>query len=136
LIRSRSGIVATLSLLGTALLTLAVGVIAPRFDLRTLLLWGAGVMAATGLAFPTAEHIGLIAVVPSSARSIPRVATSACWSRLNKPCLRTGRAIKRARKVFARYSLIGALTMAAGRSPLRYLISCHVWFHPAQRAAA
>src|SRR5438105_989588 len=57
------GIVATASLLGTALLTLAVGLIAPRFDLRTLLLWGAAVMAATGLAFPTAEHIGLIAVV-------------------------------------------------------------------------
>ena len=41
------GVVATASLLGTALLTLAVGVGAPRFDLRTLLLWGAGIMAAT-----------------------------------------------------------------------------------------
>ena len=51
------GIVATASLLGTALLTLVVGMIAPRYDLRTLLLFGAGLMVATGLAFPSVEHI-------------------------------------------------------------------------------
>src|SRR4051794_40008771 len=46
------GIVAAASLLGTALLTLAVGFIAPRFDLRELLVAGAVLMAATGVAFP------------------------------------------------------------------------------------
>src|ERR1700738_2099576 len=46
------GIVATASLLGTALLTLIVGWIAPRHDLHALLLFGAGLMTATGLAFP------------------------------------------------------------------------------------
>src|SRR5215213_3359510 len=46
------GIVATASLLGTALLTLAIGVVAQRYDLRTWLLVGACVMTATGLAFP------------------------------------------------------------------------------------
>ena len=51
------GVVATASLLGTALLTLAVGVVAPRFDLRTLLLCGAGVMVATGLAFRRCSHV-------------------------------------------------------------------------------
>src|SRR5258707_13592705 len=45
------GIVATASLLGTALLTLMVGLIAPRHDLRPLLTFGAGPMAATGTAF-------------------------------------------------------------------------------------
>src|SRR3954471_5765073 len=49
------GIVATASLLGTALLTLMVGWIAPRHDLRAMLIFGAGLMAATGLAFPNAE---------------------------------------------------------------------------------
>src|ERR1700751_1945752 len=44
------GIVATCSLLGTALLTLMVGWIAPRHDLRILLILGAALMAATGLA--------------------------------------------------------------------------------------
>ena len=38
------GIVATASLLGTALLTLMVGWIAPRHDLRALLMFGAGLM--------------------------------------------------------------------------------------------
>src|ERR1700681_2969481 len=49
------GIIATASLLGTALLTLATGAIASRYDLRTLLVAGAGLMACTGLAFPNVE---------------------------------------------------------------------------------
>ena len=53
------GIVATASLLGTALLTLITGWIAPRHDLRALLIFGAGLMAATGLAFPAVEHFVL-----------------------------------------------------------------------------
>src|SRR6478752_7624684 len=57
------GLVATASLLGTALLTLVVGWIAPRHDLRALLIFGAGLMAATGLAFPAVEQFALIALV-------------------------------------------------------------------------
>jgi len=50
------GFVATAALLGTALLTLSVGFLAPRYDLRNLLLAGAALMVATGIAFPTFEH--------------------------------------------------------------------------------
>ena len=57
------GLVATASLLGTALLTLIVGWIAPRHDLRALLMFGAGLMAATGFVFPSVEHFVLIALV-------------------------------------------------------------------------
>src|SRR5436309_8262983 len=57
------GFVATASLLGTALLTMVVGWIAPRRDLRALLIFGAGLMAATGMAFPNIEHYILIALV-------------------------------------------------------------------------
>src|SRR5260370_538 len=57
------GLVATASLLGTALLTLIVGWMAPRHDLRALMLLGAGLMAATGLAFPNVEQFLLIALV-------------------------------------------------------------------------
>ena len=42
---------------------MAIGWIAPRFDLRALLLFGAGLMIATGLAFPNVEHLALIALV-------------------------------------------------------------------------
>src|SRR5947207_11917731 len=57
------GLVATASLLGTAAFTLGVGWIAPRHDLRALLIFGACLMAATGLAFPNVEHFLLIALV-------------------------------------------------------------------------
>ena len=60
------GIIATVALLGSSLLTLLVGFFAPRHDLRNLLMLGAALMVATGLAFPQFEHIvtiGLIAFV-------------------------------------------------------------------------
>ena len=57
------GIVATAALLGSSLLTLLVGFAAPRHDLRSLLLAGAGLMVATGLAFPAFEHIAFICLV-------------------------------------------------------------------------
>ena len=57
------GVIATAALLGTSLMTLAIGFVAPRFDMRNLLLAGAGLMVATGLAFPQAEHIAFILLV-------------------------------------------------------------------------
>ena len=57
------GIVATAALLGSSVLTLAVGFFAPRHDLRNLLLAGAGLIALTGLAFPVSEHIAVVLAV-------------------------------------------------------------------------
>ena len=57
------GLVATAALSGAALLTLSVGWLAPRFDLRSLLLAGALLMTATGLAMPNARDLALIIVV-------------------------------------------------------------------------
>src|SRR5436190_22848137 len=54
------GFVATASLLGTALLTLAIGTIAARYDLRHLLLLGAWHMAGSGLAFSSAESVAFV----------------------------------------------------------------------------
>src|ERR1700730_9983064 len=53
------GIVATAALLGSALLTLAIGLLAPYYDLHTLLLSCAVLMFATGAAFPNARHLVL-----------------------------------------------------------------------------
>src|SRR6478609_5567010 len=50
------GFVVSASLLGTALLTLTVGFIAARRDLRNLLLAGAALMFGTGLAFPNVDQ--------------------------------------------------------------------------------
>ena len=57
------GIVATAALLGSSLLTLAVGFVAPRHDLRTMLMLGAALMIATGAVFPQVEHIAFVLLV-------------------------------------------------------------------------
>jgi MFS family permease len=108
------GLVATASLLGTALLTLAVGVVAPRFDLRTLLLWGAGVMVATGIAFPAAQHLVVIAIVAFIGTINPSGGDLGMLVPLEHAMLARGASDQERTKVFARYSLIGALTMAMG----------------------
>ena len=80
------GIVASASLLGTAALTLIVGFIAPRFELRNLFLAGAGLIVLTGLIFPAAETLAPVCWSPSSEASIPPAAISACWCRSSTRC--------------------------------------------------
>src|SRR5258708_30447089 len=46
------GVVATSALLGSALLTLAIGLLAPLYHLRTALLFCAALMVVTGFALP------------------------------------------------------------------------------------
>ena len=57
------GIVASASLLGTAALTLLTGFIAPRFELRSLFLAGAGLIVFTGLVFPAAETFAFVLLI-------------------------------------------------------------------------
>jgi MFS family permease len=108
------GIVAAASLLGSAVLTLAVGLIAPRHDLRKLLLLAAGLMAATGIAFPAFEHIVLIAVVAFIGTINPSAGDIGVFVPLEHAMLAHGAADRERTAVFARYSLIGALSAAAG----------------------
>lgn len=108
------GIVATASLLGTAVLTLAVGWIAPRHDLRALLIFGAGLMAATGLAFPNVEHLILIALVAFIGTINPSAGDLGVLVPLEHAVLARSVTDARRTQAFARYSLIGALSAAAG----------------------
>jgi MFS family permease len=108
------GIVAAASLLGSAVLTLAVGLFAPRHDLRKLLLLAAGLMAATGLAFPAFEHIVFIAVVAFIGTINPSAGDIGVFVPLEHAMLARGVADRERTAVFARYSLIGALSAAAG----------------------
>ena len=110
----RIGIVATASLLGTALLTLAIGAVASRHDLRTLLLAGAALMAATGLAFPQAEHFVFVALVAFVGTVNPSTGDLGVLVPLEHAMLAHGVSDEDRTKTFARYSLIGALSMAAG----------------------
>ena len=57
------GIVATAALLGSALLTIAVGFLGARYDHRQLLLAAASLMVATGVAFALVHDYALLLVV-------------------------------------------------------------------------
>ena len=108
------GFVATASLLGTALLTLITGWVAPRHDLRALLIFGAGLMASTGLAFPAVEQFALIALVAFIGTINPSGGDLGVLVPLEHAVLAKSAIDDRRTQVFARYSLIGALCTAAG----------------------
>src|SRR6184192_564097 len=108
------GIVATASLLGTALLTLIVGMIAPRHDLRPLLMFGAALMAATGIAFPSVEHFVLIVLVAFIGTINPSGGDLGVLVPLEHAVLAHSATNEGRTHIFARYSLIGALCTAAG----------------------
>jgi MFS family permease len=108
------GVVLTASLLGTAVLTLLIGTVAPRHDLRTLMLTGAGIMTLTGLAFPSFQHIAFIAVVAFVGTINPSTGDIGIMIPLEHAMLARGVSDRERTHAFARYSLIGALSMAAG----------------------
>jgi MFS family permease len=108
------GIIATTSLFGTAAMTLAVGFIAPGFDLRSLMIGGACLMGATGLAFPNVEHIALIALVAFIGTVNPATGDLGVLVPLEHAMLARDVRDRERTRTFARYSLIGALSMAAG----------------------
>jgi MFS family permease len=108
------GIVLTASLLGTAVLTLAIGAVAPRHDLRLLMLIGAALMVLTGLAFPSFQSIAVIAVVAFVGTINPSTGDLGVLVPLEHAMLASGVADEQRTRAFTNYSLIGALSMAAG----------------------
>jgi MFS family permease len=108
------GVVATAALLGSALLTLIVGVLARGRELRTLLLAGALLMAATGLMLPAFEHFAVIALVAFVGTVNPSGGDVGPLVPLEHASLAQGVAHEDRTKTFARYSLIGATATAAG----------------------
>jgi MFS family permease len=108
------GLVVSSSLFGTAVLTLAVGFFAPRHDLRNLLLAGAVLMACTGLAFPNVELVAVVAIVAFVGTINPSTGDLGVLVPLEHAMLAQGVPDHDRTRTFARYSLIGALSMAVG----------------------
>jgi MFS family permease len=108
------GLIVSASLLGTALLTLAVGFIAPRHDLRNLLLGGAVLMACTGVVFPNVDLLAVIAIVAFVGTINPSTGDLGVLVPLEHAMLAHGVSDHERTRTFARYSLIGALSMATG----------------------
>jgi MFS family permease len=108
------GLVATAALLGSAATTLAVGVLAPRYHLRTLLLACAALMVVTGIAFPSLQHFVFIAVVAFIGTINPTTGDIGVHVPLEQAALAHRATDAERTHIFARYSLIGALSIAAG----------------------
>jgi len=108
------GFVVSASLLGTALLTLGVGFVAQRHDLRNFLLGGALLMTCTGVAFPNVELLAVIAIVAFVGTINPSTGDLGVLVPLEHAMLAQGVADQERTRTFARYSLIGAFSMATG----------------------
>jgi len=108
------GIVATAALFGSAVMTLAVGFFAPRHDLRNLLLVCAGLMVATGLALPNFEHLAFVAAIVFIGTMNPSTGDIGVHVPLEHAALARITSDQDRTRIFARYSLAGALATAAG----------------------
>src|SRR5262249_53537158 len=74
----------------------------------------AGLMTMTGLAFPAVEHIVLVVAVAFVGTVNPSTGDLGVLVPIEHAMLAKGASDRDRTKVFARYSLIGALSMAAG----------------------
>jgi MFS family permease len=108
------GIVATASLLGSALFTLGVGHLAARFDLRNILLGGALLMAATGLVFPAFQSLAFILAIAFVGTINPSSGDIGLMIPAEHSMLVREAADHERTRIFARYSLVGALASASG----------------------
>jgi MFS family permease len=108
------GIVASASLLGTAALTLLIGFVAPRYDLRNLFLIGAGLAIVTGLVFPMVGTFVPVLLVAFIGTINPSAGDLGMLIPLEHALLTQETSDRDRTGVFARYSLIGSLTAAAG----------------------
>jgi len=108
------GVVATAALLGSAALTLAIGLLAPQFQIRTLLLVCAGLMVLTGIALPSFQHVAFIVAIAFIGTINPTIGDIGIHIPLEQAAL-AGKASDQTRtRMFSRYSLVGALSIAAG----------------------
>lgn len=108
------GVIATASLLGSALLTIGFGLLGARYDHRQLLLAAASLMVATGAAFAVVHDYALLLVIAFAGTINPSAGSVSVFVPLEHAVL-TREVTDAARtKMFARYSLVGALAGAVG----------------------
>jgi MFS family permease len=126
------GVVASASLLGTAAVTLLTGFFAPRFELRSLFFAGAGLIVLTGLIFPVAETLAPVLLVAFVGSINPSGGDLGMLVPLEHALLTRQTSDRDRTSVFARYSLIGALTAAVGAlaAALPEILASHGWSKP------
>lgn len=113
------GVVVTLTLLGSAALTLVVGLLAHRARVRTLLAGACGLMLVTGLAFSQARSFWPLAVVGFFGTLNPSGGDVSLFLPLEHSLLAHVGAAKDRTRLFAHYSLAGSLMAAGGALSVR-----------------
>ena len=108
------GLAATLAMLGSALMTLGISVLGARTDQRRLLIGGAGLMLATGVAFAVSSATALILLIAFAGTINPSAGSVSIFAPLEHAILSRSVTDAERTRMFARYSLIGSLAAAAG----------------------
>ncbi|WP_348644010.1 MFS transporter [Mesorhizobium sp. WSM4310] len=108
------GVVATLALLGSALITLGIGFLGVRTNLRRLLIGAAALMTATGLLFASSSTTAVVMLVAFVGTINPSAGSVSIFVPLEHAVLAGLVSDKTRTRMFARYGLIGALAAAAG----------------------
>jgi MFS family permease len=108
------GFLATASLLGSALLTIGAGLLGTRTDYRQLLLAAACLMIATGLLFSITHEYALLLIIAFAGTINPSAGSVSVFVPLEHAALAREAADTDRTKMFARYSLVGAVAAAMG----------------------
>ncbi|ALE59060.1 ABC transporter permease [Burkholderia sp. HB1] len=108
------GLISTATLFGSALATVLVGLVGNRFASRGLLLFAAALMTATGLAFASLSSLWPLTVVAFVGTLNPSSGDVSLFLPLEHARLAQSASGDVRTSLFARYSLIGALSAAVG----------------------
>lgn len=108
------GVVATASLLGSSFLTIGAGLLGTRFGYRRLLLAAAVLMIATGVAFAVVDDYAVLLVIAFTGTINPSAGSVSVFVPLEHAALSGSVDDAERTKMFARYSLAGALAAAIG----------------------
>jgi MFS family permease len=110
----RIGVLTTATLLGSALLTLAVGLCGRRTGVRTLLLASSLLMTATGIGFAAAVGFWPLLLVAFVGTLNPSAGDVSVFLPLEQTALSGAIADRERTALFARYSAVGSLLGAGG----------------------
>lgn len=108
------GLIGTTTLLGSAIATIAVGMLASRFTQRRLLTFAAALMAATGIGFTGFSTLWPLLVVAFTGTLNPGAGDVSVFLPLEQSRLAEAAAGSARTALFARYSLVGAVSAAVG----------------------
>lgn len=108
------GVVATFALFGSAVMTLGTGLLGARIGQRALLLAASGLMIATGIAFAWSSTYPVVLLVAFAGTINPSAGTVSIFVPLEHAVLSRSVPDTSRTRMFARYSLIGALAAAVG----------------------